>query len=113
MTKANPVQKRRIRTRSKITSSSTRPRLSVHRTNQHIYAQIIDDAKGITLAVVSDKNISLSGAKIKKAFAVGELIAQKAKTKKITQIVFDRGSYRYHGRIKAVADGARKGGLKF
>ena len=90
----------------------SRPRLAVFRSTQHIYAQIIDDASHKTLASASDLSIK-TGTKREKALLVGEEVAKKAKTKKISKIVFDRGGYRYHGRIAAVAEGARKGGLEF
>ncbi len=110
--------KRHKRVRSKIVGSTKRPRLSVFRSNKHIYAQIIDDEKGKTLASARDteikevKNEDLSGKKVK-AFAVGELIAEKAKDIKIKEVVFDRGGYKYHGRVKALAEGARSKGLVF
>lgn len=93
-----------------------RPRLSVHRTGQHIYAQIIDDAQGITLASAStmDKEYKgKPGANIESAKAVGEMIAVRAKKAKVEQVVFDRGGFLFHGRIKALADAAREAGLDF
>jgi large subunit ribosomal protein L18 len=106
MTNKNFDQKKR-RVRSKIRAVGKRPRLSVFRSNKFIYAQIIDDEKGKTL-------VSSSGKKATKlAFGVGEELAKLAKGKKIAKVVFDRGSYRYHGRVKALAEGARKGGLNF
>jgi len=102
-----------FRVRKKIKLISSRLRLSVFRSNKHIYAQIIDDSKGITLASASDQKISSKEAPIKIAYLVGQLIAEKALNKKIKKVVFDRGCYRYHGRVKAVADGARAGGLIF
>lgn len=89
-------------------------RLSVFKSNVHIYGQIIDDAKGVTLAAMSD--LGLKGKKGKKteiAFAVGEELAKKAVAKKIKKVVFDRNGFAYHGRVKALAEGARKGGLVF
>ena len=93
--------------RAKIKGTAKKPRLCVFRSNKHIYAQLIDDNKGQTLIAVSGK------ANVKKAKEVGQLIAQQALEKKIEKVVFDRGGYRYHGRVKAVAEGAREGGLKF
>ena len=86
-------------------------RLSVFRSNFQIYAALIDDAKGITLASVSSKSIK-AGTPVEKAFQTGEMIASKAKELKISEAVFDRSHYRYHGRVKSLADGARKAGLK-
>lgn len=109
---------RKVRTRVKIFKTSTRPRLSVYRSNKHINAQIIDDAAGETLVAVSDNNVVQGKVKvvvsgIEIARRVGEELAKKAKTKRISKVVFDKGAYKYHGRIKALADGARKGGLIF
>ena len=106
------------RVRAKIKGTAEAPRLSVYRTLNHIYVQIIDDVKGNTLVTAStlDKEIkgSLEGKDKKaQAFAVGELIAKKAKAKKIKAIVFDRGGYLYTGRVQSLAEGARKGGLQF
>ena len=98
--------------RAKIVGLTIQPRLSVFRSNKHIYAQIIDDKKGVTLASASDAKIK-KGAKRGKAEQVGELIAQAAKAKKISKVVFDRSGYKYAGRIKLLAEAARKGGLKF
>ncbi|EKD94111.1 MAG: 50S ribosomal protein L18 [uncultured bacterium] len=110
MTNNASLLSRRRRTRLKLAGSS-RPRLSVFRSNLHIWAQVIDDARGITLASASDQK--LSGTKLAKAALVGELIAQKALAAKCREVVFDRGSYRYHGRVKALAEAARKAGLSF
>ena len=95
-----------------------RKRLSVFRSSEHIYAQVIDDDKGVTLAAASSIEKTLresqkTGADIAAAKAVGKLIAERAKEKGITEVVFDRGRYIYHGRIKALADAAREGGLSF
>ena len=95
-----------------------RPRLSVHRSGRHIYAQIIDDTKGVTLAAASTLDTSLreglkSGADKDAAGKVGALIAERARAAGISEVVFDRGAYRYHGRVKALADAAREGGLSF
>jgi large subunit ribosomal protein L18 len=93
-----------------------RLRLSVFRSSQHIYAQVIDDAKGITIAAASSlekDQRGTSGANVAAAQAVGKLIAERASAAGITEVVFDRGSYLYHGRVKALADAAREGGLQF
>lgn len=100
------------RVRKNITGTGERPRLSVYRSNQHIYAQIIDDSKGQTLAYVSDLKIA-EGTKKERAGKVGEELAKVALEKKIKSVVFDRGGYKYHGRVEALAQGARKGGLVF
>jgi len=105
----------RERIRSKITGTADRPRLAVFKSLKHIYAQVIDDASGKTIASASslDKDSSTKGANAAAAKAVGALIAKKAKDKGVTQVVFDRGGYLYHGNIKALADAARENGLKF
>lgn len=117
MTKKNSSsrQKRQIRTRRRIRTGSDRKRLSVFRSNKRIYAQIIDDRRGRTIASASELEIKpkIVGTKRERAQKVGELIAKKAKSKKISAVVFDRGSYRYHGRVKALAEKARQEGLKF
>lgn len=105
-------QLRKNRTKAKIKGTKKVPRLSVYKSLTHIYAQIIDDSKGVTLAAVNDKAIK-KGKKTEKSFAVGEEIAKKALDQKITNVVFDRGSFKYIGRVKALAEGARKAGLKF
>ncbi|HMS22439.1 MAG TPA: 50S ribosomal protein L18 [Candidatus Levybacteria bacterium] len=108
------IERRKLRTRKKILSMSTSPRLSVFRSNMKMYAQIIDDTKGITMVSVHEKELQEAvGTKMDKSGKLGELIAKKALEKKIETVVFDKGSYRYHGRVKAFAEGARKGGLKF
>jgi len=92
------------------------PRLSIHRTNNQIYAQIIDDERGITLAAASSLDASLrskGGANVAAATAVGTMIAERAKTAKVAKVMFDRGAFLYHGRVKALADAARSGGLEF
>jgi large subunit ribosomal protein L18 len=108
-------EKRKIRVRAKVLAGLAKPRLSVFRSNKYIYAQIIDDQKKQTLIGVSEKELSQKEKtkRVDKAKELGMLIAKKAKAKKITQVVFDRGGYKYHGRVKAVAEGAREGGLKF
>lgn len=111
----NPKTKRKIRVRSKITSSPDRPRLTVHRSLRYISAQIIDDQKAVTLASATSLKLE-SKKKLTKTQAaekVGDTLAKKAKLKKITKVVFDRGSLKYHGRVKALAEAARKAGLKF
>ena len=104
--------KRHLRVRNKISGTQERPRLVVFRSLKHIYAQLVDDTANRTIATVSDLNIE-QGKKSERAAEVGKQIAERAKSAGITRVVFDRAGYRYHGRIKAVADGARKGGLEF
>ena len=97
-------------------AATGRARLSVHRSSKHIYAQVIDDLKGATVAAASSLEKDMrakTGANIDAAMAVGKLVAQRAVEKGVKDVVFDRGGYRYHGRIKALADAAREGGLKF
>ncbi|PIY93857.1 MAG: 50S ribosomal protein L18 [Candidatus Levybacteria bacterium CG_4_10_14_0_8_um_filter_35_23] len=118
MEKKNNVNKktrRRIRIRSKVQGISERPRLSVYRSNKYIYAQIINDEKGETLIGISEKELPGKEKinKTEKAKNLGKIIAKKAIAKKIKKVVFDRGSYAYHGRVKALAEGAREGGLEF
>lgn len=105
------VERRHKRVRAKITGTELKPRLSVYRSLDHIYAQLINDATGVTLASVQDTEIKIGKTKTEKAFEVGKLLAEKAKAKNISTAVFDRGSFRYHGRVKAVAEGARENGL--
>ncbi len=107
--------KRHGRLRGKIAGTAARPRLNVFRSARHIYAQLIDDDKGVTLAAASSMDKSFEGAGSNKEAAkkVGLLLAEKAKAAKIEDVVFDRGGYLYHGRVKELADGAREGGLKF
>lgn len=108
--------KRKSRIRSRIEGSVERPRLSVFRSNKHLYVQVVDDAKGHTLVAASTLEEDLKekvGGSVEGAKTLGNLIAKRALAKKITQVVFDRSGYLYHGRIKAVADAAREGGLKF
>ncbi len=102
--------RRSYRTRSRIRGTKERPRLCVHRTLQHISVQLIDDATGQSLGYADDKD--LSGKKSENAAEVGKRIADVAKEKGITTVVFDRGAYKYHGRVKAVAEGAREAGLQ-
>jgi len=110
--------KRHLRVRKKISGTTERPRLSVFRSSKHIYVQLIDDIKGVTLASAStvDKELSgqvKNGGDIEAARQVGALIAQRAKAKGYENVVFDRGGYLYHGRIQALADAAREAGLQF
>ena len=107
--------KRHKRVRSKISGTAERPRLNVFRSNTNIYAQIIDDVNGVTLVSASslDKEIAGNGGNKEAAKEVGKLVAQRAAEKGITDVVFDRGGYVYHGRVKELAEGAREGGLKF
>jgi large subunit ribosomal protein L18 len=106
--------KRRARIRAKVYGTKSKPRLSVFRSNSNIFVQLINDEEGKTIASVSTKHVESKGkTKSEKAFMAGELLAEKAKKEKLTAIVFDRGGYRYHGRVKQVAEGARKGGLQF
>jgi large subunit ribosomal protein L18 len=113
----NAVRKKRhARVRAKLSGTSTRPRLNVFRSNKHIYAQIIDDLSGVTLASAStlDKDFNLeSSSNVEAAQKVGELVAKRAVEKGITDVIFDRGGYLYHGRIQALADAARENGLQF
>ena len=105
--------KRHTRVRSKISGSAECPRLNVFRSNTNIYAQIIDDVNGVTLVAASSLELDGNGSNKEAAFKVGEAIAKKAADKGITEVVFDRGGYIYHGRVKELAEGARQGGLKF
>jgi len=109
-------RKIRYRIRKKVAGTNQFPRLSVFRSNTDIYAQLIDDTKGFTLAAASsrDKDISAQkGTKVEKSKLVGQAVARKAKELGVAKIVFDRGGNLYHGRVKAVAEGAREGGLEF
>ena len=127
-TKIEKRLRRKARTRAKIFGTAKIPRLSVFRSLKHISAQLIDDEKSRTLVAASDKELQKREAgsgkreketdknrttKIATAFEVGQLLAEKAKAKKIKKCVFDKGCYKYHGRVKAVAEGARNSGLKF
>lgn len=108
-------RRRRIhnRVRQKVNGTTERPRLSVYRSNKAIYCQVIDDIRGNTLAAANSREEGISGSKTDAANAVGKLIAQKAKAAGVSSVVFDRGGYLYHGRVKALAEGAREGGLQF
>lgn len=106
--------RRHLRVRKKISGTATTPRLCVFRSNAHIEAQLIDDVKMVTLASVSSVGLKLdNGSNIEAAKAVGKAIAEKAKAVKVTNVVFDRGGYVYHGRVKALAEAARENGLVF
>lgn len=112
------LRRRHARVRGKISGTSARPRLCITRSNANLYAQVIDDVAGKTLCAVSTlgpdfKATKKNGANVEGATALGELIGKKATAAGITEVVFDRGGNLYHGRIKAVADGAREAGLKF
>ena len=109
-------KKRHARVRAKLSGTAARPRLNVFRSNKHIYAQLIDDMNGVTLASAStlDKDLNLESTNnVEAAKMVGELVAKRAVEKGITSVVFDRGGYLYHGRIQALADAARENGLQF
>lgn len=120
-TKANKNKsriRRHLRVRRKITGTSERPRLNVYRSEKHIYAQLIDDVQGVTLASASTLDKELrdqveNGGNIDAARKVGELIAKRGKDAGIANVVFDRGGYLYHGRVQALADAAREAGLEF
>jgi large subunit ribosomal protein L18 len=118
--------RRHKRLRAKISGTKERPRLYVFKSNKHIYTQLIDDEKGKTLLAASDNELKQKSKKpsskkekavgsvgISRAFETGKLIAQKSLEKKIEKVVFDKGGYKYHGQVKALAEGAREGGLKF
>lgn len=108
-------KKRHNRIRRKISGTAECPRLNVFRSNKNIYAQIIDDVEGVTLASAStlDNEVSTEDDKTEQAAAVGKLIAERAKENNITTVVFDRGGYQYHGRVEALAEAARENGLEF
>jgi large subunit ribosomal protein L18 len=118
-TKAVRRQRRRFHVRNKVQGTPERPRLTVFRSSKHIYAQLIDDQSGKTLASASsmvkkaERGAVGYGGNVKAAKAVGKKLAEAAKTAGITKAAFDRGHYRYHGRVKALAEGAREGGLQF
>ena len=109
--------RRRKRIRARVTGTGSRPRLSVFRANKHMYASLIDDAKGATLAAASDRSKAATASskktKVVRAHDIGVALAKIAKEKGITSVVFDRGGRAYHGRVKALAEGAREGGLIF
>ena len=107
--------KRHARVRSKVFGTSERPRLNVFRSAKHIYAQLIDDVQGITIvsAASTEKDFGLNGGNKEGAFKVGQMIAERAAEKGITEVIFDRGGYIFHGRVAELAAGARESGLKF
>jgi large subunit ribosomal protein L18 len=117
----NKTEKKEIRgrihkrIRRKLAGTAERPRLAVFRSVAHIYVQLIDDAKGATLVSASsvDKGARTNGGNVAAAKAIGKLVAERAKEKGVTKVVFDRGGYPYHGRVKALADAAREAGLEF
>jgi large subunit ribosomal protein L18 len=112
----DPRQRRHRRVRKKVSGTEVRPRLAVFRSNKHIYAQVIDDVAGRTLAAASTADVSLketNGSNIDAATKVGSLVAERAKAAGVDKVVFDRGGFRYHGRVAALADAARAGGLEF
>ncbi len=113
--KENRRRRIRYRVRKKIKGTSERPRLSIFRSNKAIYVQAIDDINGVTLASASsqDSRVDKSKTKTEQAKEVGKILAENASGKNISSVVFDRSGYLYHGRVKALADGAREGGLKF
>jgi large subunit ribosomal protein L18 len=108
-------QIRRYRIRKRVAGTEQRPRLAVFRSSNHIYAQVINDLNGATLVAASSRETEKpgEGGKIARSAAVGKLIAERAKAKGVVRVCFDRGGYLYHGRVKALADGARAGGLEF
>ncbi len=107
------AKRRAHRTRARISGTATRPRLSVKRSLKHIYCQLIDDTIGKTLSAASDKDVATKAKPMELAKEVGKKLAEKAISAGIKDVVFDRGAYRYHGRVAALADGAREGGLNF
>lgn len=115
LTKANRRKRIHMRIRKNIRGTAELPRLNVYRSNKFIYAQLIDDVNGVTLAQANSREDSVdnSGNKTDQSATVGKLLAERAKGAGIETVVFDRGGYLYHGRVKALADGAREGGLKF
>ncbi len=114
-----PRQRRHVRVRAKVSGTGQRPRLNVFRSSAHIYAQVIDDTQGHTLVAASDLEVAIKeqvasdATKVDRAKLVGQLIAERAKAAGISSVVFDRGGFLYHGRVRAVADGAREAGLVF
>lgn len=114
-TSKNARTRRHIRVRRKVEGTAARPRLAVFRSNKHTVAQMIDDITGVTIAAAStnEKDFSGTGSNVEAAKKVGALVATRAKEKGITKAVFDRGGYKYHGRVAAVADAAREAGIEF
>ncbi|MGB8491345.1 MAG: 50S ribosomal protein L18 [Bacteroidales bacterium] len=117
LTKLERRSRIRMRIRKKISGTAERPRLAVFRSNKQIYAQVVDDLKGVTILASSSKEKEFAGQaginKSEQAKLVGKSLAEKCKEKGITSVVFDRSGYKYHGRVKSLADAAREGGLKF
>lgn len=115
LTKRNEIRQRiHTRIREKVTGTTERPRLNVYRSLSHVYAQVIDDQKGVTLASASSLELKLkTGGNVASAKEIGKAIAERATAKGVKKVVFDRGGYLYHGRIKALADAAREAGLEF
>ena len=114
--KSDQRMRRKVSIRKRVTGTPERPRLSVFRSARHIYAQIIDDSCGCTLVCASSLDEAVAGdrkKKVERAVAVGKLVAERAKAKGIAKVVFDRNGFLYHGRVKAVSDGAREAGLEF
>ena len=117
-TQRRRLERRKARVRKKVQGTPQRPRLTVFRSNTHIYAQVVDDVAGLTLAAASSKDVSLretvkSGSSAAAAQAVGKLLAERARAANVTNVVFDRNGRLYHGRVKALADASREGGLAF
>jgi large subunit ribosomal protein L18 len=114
-TKRNEIRQRiHVRIREKLAGTTERPRLNVYRSLTHIYAQVIDDQKGVTLASASSLELKLkTGGNVASAKEIGKAIAERATAKGVKKVVFDRGGYLYHGRVKALADAAREAGLEF
>ena len=113
LSRKESVKRRHRRVRKKVSGTPERPRLCVFRSNNHIYAQVIDDVAQHTLVAASDFNLESNGVTCKTSAEVGKLVSQKALEKGIAKVVFDRGGNLYHGRVKALADGAREAGLDF
>jgi len=115
----SPRQRRHVRVRAKVKGTTQRPRLSVFRSSAHIYAQVVDDSEGHTLVAASDlepeikERAGAQASKTERARAVGAVVAERAKEAGVTSVVFDRGGFIYHGRVRAVAEAAREGGLAF
>ena len=115
LTKLKRRKRIHSRVRKKVSGTPEQPRLNVFRSNKYIYAQLIDDVNGVTIAQASsfEASVAQEGDKSAQATAAGKLLAERAADKGITKVLFDRGGYLFHGRVKALADGAREGGLKF
>jgi large subunit ribosomal protein L18 len=113
LTKEQARRRRHRRVRGKVSGTAQRPRLAVYRSNRDIYVQVIDDLQGHTLCAADSRGVQETGDKCARAKAVGLLIADRAKAAGVESVVFDRGGYLYHGRVAALADGAREGGLTF